>query len=82
MYPNIKMVLSGHVGASASRVDTGTNGNKILSLLQCFHDRSTNPVRLIKISVSKGTVTNWVYAPYTKQTMVGESTTSGFDFTQ
>ena len=81
-YPNIKIVLSGHVGGAASRVDTGNNGNKILSLLQCFHSRTTNPVRLLKISVSKGTVASSVYAPYTKETMVGETTTSGFDFTQ
>lgn len=80
VYPNIKIVLSGHVGGAASRVDTGTKGNKILSLLQCFHSRTTNPVRLLKISVSNGTVKNWVYAPYTKETLVGETTTSGIDF--
>lgn len=81
VYPNIKIVLSGHVGGAASRVDTGNNGNKILSLLQCFHSRTTNPVRLLTISVSKGTVKNSVYAPYTKETLVGETTTTGIDFT-
>jgi hypothetical protein len=81
VYPNIKIVVSGHVGGGASRVDTGTNGNKILSLLQCYHSRTTNPVRLLKISVSKGTVKNWVYAPYTNETLAGETTTAGLDFT-
>jgi hypothetical protein len=81
VYPNIKIVVSGHVGGGASRVDTGTNGNKILSLLQCYHSRTTNPVRLLKISVSKGTVKNWVYAPYTNETLAGETTTTGLDFT-
>ena len=56
VYSNVKIVLSGHVGGGASRVDTGTNGNKILSVLQCYHSRTTNPVRLLKISVSAGTV--------------------------
>ncbi len=82
VYPNIKMVMSGHVGGAASRVDTGNNGNKILSLLQCFHSRTTNPVRLLKISVSKGTVKSSVYAPYTKETLVAETTTAGIDFTR
>lgn len=80
VYPNIRVVLSGHVGGGASRVDTGTNGNKILSLLQCYHSRTTNPVRMLKFNVAKGTITNWVYAPYTKETLSAQATTSGFDF--
>ncbi|MFT3970683.1 MAG: metallophosphoesterase [Micropruina sp.] len=82
VYPNIRVVVSGHVGGGASRVDTGVNGNKILSLLQCYHSRTTNPVRMLKFDVAKGTITNWVYAPYTKETISAQSTTSGFDFDQ
>lgn len=81
VYPNIKIVLSGHVGGGASRVDTGANGNKILSLLQCYHSRTTNPVRLLTISVDKGTVVSSVYAPYTKETLAAKATTTGIDFT-
>ncbi len=79
-YPNIKVVLSGHVGGGASRVDTGVNGNKILSLLQCYHSRTTNPVRLMRFDVSKGTITNWVYAPHTKETLAAQTTEAGFSF--
>lgn len=80
VYPNIKMVLSGHTGSQASRVDTGVNGNKILSLLQCFHSETTNPVRIVKFDVAKGSVTTSVYAPYTKATILADQTFTGFDF--
>jgi len=82
LYPNIKVVASGHVGGGASRVDTGVNGNKIVSLLQTYHSRTTNPVRMLKVSVSKGTLTSWVYAPYTNETLAGQATTTGLDFDQ
>lgn len=82
VYPNIKIVVSGHTGGSASRVDTGNSGNKILSLLQCFHSRTTNPVRLIEINASAGTVNHRVYAPYTDETLVSETMVTGFDFTR
>ncbi|MFT4216799.1 MAG: metallophosphoesterase [Micropruina sp.] len=82
VYPNIKMVLSGHVGTAATRTDTGVNGNKIVSFLQCYHSRTTNPVRLVTISVAKGSVTDSVYAPYTNQTLSGSTTRTGLDFTR
>lgn len=62
LYPNIKIVLSGHVGTSASRTDTGVNGNKIASFLQGFHSTS-NPVRLIEIDTITGGLTTRIYAP-------------------
>ncbi|MGO1384599.1 MAG: metallophosphoesterase [Arachnia sp.] len=80
VYPNIKMVVSGHVGQSASRVDTGVNGNKILSLLQCFHSRTTNPVRMLKVDPSQGSVTHWVYAPFTDEEVAKRVVAAGFDF--
>ncbi|MCX8128480.1 MAG: metallophosphoesterase, partial [Clostridia bacterium] len=43
VYPNIRFVFSGHVGAAAKREDTGVNGNKIVSILGCFHSTTTNP---------------------------------------
>jgi hypothetical protein len=46
LHPNIKMVVSGHVGQAAMRTDTGVAGNKVISFLQAFHS-TTNPVRLI-----------------------------------
>lgn len=80
VYPNIKVVVSGHAGGAASRVDTGDHGNKILSLLQCFHSRTTNPVRLITFNVADGAIATSVYAPHTKETIAAETTLTGFEF--
>jgi hypothetical protein len=63
-YPNIRIVLSGHVGDSAVRTDVGVHGNKVLSLLQTFHSL-TNPVRILEIDTAAGTATSTVYAPQT-----------------
>ena len=82
VYPNIKVVLSGHVGGGAARVDTGVNGNKIMSFLQCYHSRTTNPVRLLTFNVAKGSVTSSVYAPYTNETLSSATTTTGLDLTR
>lgn len=67
-YANIKLVFSGHTGSAARRVDTGVNGNKILSYLQAFHSQTTNPVRMVTIDPTKGVVTTQVIAPYTNET--------------
>ena len=66
-YTNIKFVLSGHTGQAGLRVDTGVHGNKIISYNQTFHSNTTNPVRLIEVDTSKGTVTSKVYGPATNQ---------------
>lgn len=80
VYPNIKMVLSGHVGKSAVRTDTGANGNKILSLLQCYHSTS-NPVRLVEIDTAAGTVNSKVFAPQAKTYFTSDATsTNGLTF--
>ena len=68
LYPNIKMVFSGHTGTSAYRVDTGVNGNKIHSMLGAFHYGSTNPVRLVEVDTRSNSIRTWVYAPYSNQT--------------
>lgn len=79
-YPNIKLVLSGHVGLSASRTDTGTAGNKILSVLQTFHSPA-NPVRIMQIDTAAGSVTSTVYAPETDESYTQYATsTSGIRF--
>ncbi len=62
VYPNIRMVFSGHTGQAASRLDTGANGNRIASFLQTFHS-STNPVRIVEIDTAANSLTTWVYAP-------------------
>lgn len=67
VYPNIRIVVSGHVGTSAYRVDRGLRGNTIYSMLLCMHDNRTNPTRLISINTSARTMSTRVYSPYTRQ---------------
>jgi len=67
-------VFSGHVGAAARRVDTGIDGNRIVSYLECFHSGSTNPVRLVTIDPVAGTVASTIYAPLTNETWSKYST--------
>jgi len=67
-YPNVKMVLCGHVGKSYHRVDYGVTKNRIDTFLLAMHDNVTNPVRLIEIDTRANTLRTWVYAPYTKAT--------------
>lgn len=81
VYPNIKMVFSGHTGAAVSRTDTGVGGNKIASFLQAFHSNTTNPVRLMTIDTFTGTLTTRIYAPYTNQSLTQyNATVTGMRF--
>jgi hypothetical protein len=63
LYPNIKMVFSGHVGQAATREDTGVNGNRIFSYLGAFHSNETNPVRVLEIDTRAGTLRSAIHAP-------------------
>jgi len=60
-HENIKIVLSGHQGAAAHRVDKGIKGNTIYSFLQCFHDPVHNPTRLIEVDTARKTLHTWIY---------------------
>lgn len=62
-HENIKIVLSGHTGNSAVREDTGISGNKIVSILGCFHSSLSNPVRILEIDAENGTLSGFVYSP-------------------
>ena len=62
-HENIKIVLSGHTGASARRTDKGVGGNTIHSFLQTFHHKKHNPTRLIEIDTARKTLGSWVYVP-------------------
>jgi hypothetical protein len=68
VYPNVKMVFSGHTGSAAERVDVGVHGNKIVSYLQAFHSRTTNPVRLVEVNTATGTIATRIYAPRDRAT--------------
>ncbi len=60
-YPNVRLVFSGHTGTHGYRTDRGDNGNTICQFLQCYHDNTTNPTRLIEINPKRGTLRTWVY---------------------
>ncbi len=76
VYPNVVMVVSGHVGQAAMRTDTGRSGNRIVSFLQAFHS-STNPVRLVEVDTSAGVITSRVYAPERDTSYPQYSTSTG-----
>jgi hypothetical protein len=63
VYPNIRMVFSGHVGQSATRTDVGANGNKIVSILGAFHTNKSNPTRIVEIDTAADTVRTEVFSP-------------------
>jgi hypothetical protein len=67
-YPNIRMHFSGHTGNAGYREDTGANGNKIYSFLDCYHDTTNNWTRLLTIDTTRNTISTKVYAPWTNQT--------------
>ncbi len=65
-YPNILMVLSGHVQDSAWRDDTGVHGNKVYQLLQNYQnqDRGGGYLRLLEIDTEARTMSARMYSPY------------------
>lgn len=64
-HSNIKIVVSGHVGDTADREDVRPDGTKVVSYLGAFHSNTTNPVQLLKVDTSAGTVTRTWAAPRT-----------------
>ncbi len=66
-YENIKMVFCGHVGQSLYRTDKGVNGNKIVSILGCFHSNEVNPVRLLEVDVKNGKLKGEIHIPINGQ---------------
>ncbi|HZH13835.1 MAG TPA: metallophosphoesterase [Archangium sp.] len=66
-YANVRLVFSGHVGQAGYLESTGVKGNKIYQFLNCFHDNSTNPTRLVEIDTAANTLSTRVYAPLTNQ---------------
>ncbi|MET1006767.1 MAG: metallophosphoesterase, partial [Propionibacteriaceae bacterium] len=63
VYPNVRMVFSGHAGVAGKRTDVGVHGNKIVSYLQTLHSNTTNPVRLVEIDTATGSLSTRIYGP-------------------
>mgnify|MGYP000648687425 CR=1 FL=1 len=62
-YANVRLVFCGHVGSHGFRTDTGVKGNPIYQFLQCYHDNTTNPTRIVEINTATGTLKTRVYCP-------------------
>ena len=68
VYPNILMFLSGHTGENGYRIDAGTNGNIVYSIVS---DKSGDNygnawLRLLDIDPAQKTISGKLYTPYTK----------------
>lgn len=68
-YPNILLVLSGHVVSSALKVDQGVAGNQIYQILQNYQheDHGGGYLRLLKFDLHKGSIAAEMYSPYYKK---------------
>lgn len=88
LYPNIKMVLSGHEGAAASREDTGVKGNRIVSFLQNEPDQGatrgkSNVVRIVEIDPADNSLGSYIYSPATNGSFPQyDKIAVGLDFVQ
>lgn len=65
-YPNVLLVLSGHVGSSAKRTDQGVNGNTIYQILQDYQgaDLGGGYIRLLEFDTTAGTIAAKMYSPF------------------
>jgi hypothetical protein len=79
-YPNVRLVLSGHVDSSAWRNDPGVNGNRIYQILQDYQgeDNGGGYMRLLDIDTTARTISARMYSPYYNLT---KADASRFSFT-
>ncbi len=75
VHPNVLLVLCGHVDSSAWRTDTGTNGNKVYSILQDYQttDLGGGFIRLFDIDTTAHTIAARMYSPYHNTTKTDSS---------
>lgn len=75
-YPNVLLVLCGHVGTSAWRNDAGAKGNRIYQLLQDYQGENNGGgyIRLLEIDPEAGTITAKMYSPFLDKTRADKST--------
>lgn len=74
-YPNVRLVLSGHVDSSAWRNDPGVNGNRIYQLLQDYQstDNGGGYLRLLEIDTTARTISARMYSLYYNLTKTDSS---------
>lgn len=75
------MVISGHTGNSAKRVDIGVHGNKIYEILQDYQgeDFGGGYLRLLTIDPDSQKIEAEMYSPYYNKTMGGSTSFSFSD---
>lgn len=61
LYPNIRIVLSGHNNGSVHRLDVGVHGNPIHSFLTAFHDPTSAQTRLLTIDPAGDSLSSVLY---------------------
>jgi len=74
-YPNILLVLSGHVQDSAWRADEGVHGNKVYQLLQNYQgqDRGGGYMRLLEVDTEARKISARMYSSYYDKTLADHS---------
>jgi hypothetical protein len=84
VYPNVRLVLSGHTGSSAFRDDIGINGNHIYQVLQDYQgeDNGGGYIRLLEFDTENDSISAKMYSPYYNKTKEDYSRFSfpGVDF--
>lgn len=82
LYPNVRLVLSGHVMSSALKVGKGDHGNTYYQLLQNYQneDFGGGYLRLLHFDLDAGTVTAEMYSPHYRDTKADSSTYQLTDF--
>jgi len=69
---NVKFTFSGHVGTWASLTTTSpTTGHKTYSVLDCWHDNTSNPTRVCAFDIPAGTVNTQIFDPKTNTWRAG-----------
>jgi len=77
-YPNVVMMFSGHVGAVANSALTGVDGHKVATSLQCFHEPTFNPTRIVTVNTTTGTISTRIVANYDRN----RSANVDYEYTQ
>ena len=70
-YPNLAMIFSGHVGQAWNTTAGASDGHRVGLYLQTFHAAYTNPVRIVTVDTSKGTIRTEVRSNYDNSRPVG-----------
>ena len=66
------MTVSGHTGQVFSGSTPATDGHPVAMFLQAMHAPDTNPVRIVTVDTSAGTITTQVRSSFDRSKPVGQ----------